>query len=567
MEGGGDTALCKCGAAALWRCLTCVGRRPSCGRCLAQEHNAHPLHRVEFWNGKHYTGAWLRSLNVRVHLGHGGAKCPQEQGGVLGRHGQGLNGRYGQAGRNEGMMSGHHSEGRRMAESSPTEDEGYVFSFTHSIRGSSYGDTSSLPTTPSAASKTYPTPPQSGQAMARLPRARRDQADRYNGPPPKLARTLPHLKLNINVLPGIIEETLSENATEAARVFQLATAEAMLPSPASPLPCSTLSSPALPPSSPEDAETEASLPGSPTLVQLQPLLLETHLHDAPGEPGSLQTDDSDSRHTAPSRSHPLPTATSIAERLPSHSRIALGKRAVEEDSPEARQRRMRPWSGQPASSAAADEDESEDIPVDEDDEFAESRYGPQDQDEPPLPHVGKEVLTPAGQGRPQCRMIVFVDTSGVHEIPVVFCTCIDAEPVDIQLLRMGLYPATTRRPKTAFTFRVLDDFLLTNKECQTAAMNYYSKLRRITNDAFPHMVPVSPSTGHFENVWPTYCQDQYRDLLRVSRQWRNLKARKMTGIGYSDNLTPGKGSFAIRCPACPRPGKNMADGWQTDPHP
>ena len=60
-------------------------------------------------------------------------------------------------------------------------------------------------------------------------------------------------------------------------------------------------------------------------------------------------------------------------------------------------------------------------------------------------------------------------------------------------------------------------------------------------------------------------QDRYRELLRVSRQWRNLKAWKEHGVGYADHLQPGKGSLAIVCPACPRPGVNLRPGWEKDP--
>ena len=41
-----------------------------------------------------------------------------------------------------------------------------------------------------------------------------------------------------------------------------------------------------------------------------------------------------------------------------------------------------------------------------------------------------------------------------------------------------------------FTFRVLNDFLMDNLECGTSAMNYYSKLRRMTSSMFPHLVLV-----------------------------------------------------------------------------
>ena len=94
-------------------------------------------------------------------------------------------------------------------------------------------------------------------------------------------------------------------------------------------------------------------------------------------------------------------------------------------------------------------------------------------------------------GTPVVRTMVIADTNGVHELPVVFCSCKGAPDEHMQLFDMGLYPATSKRPQTAFTFRLLDDVLLTAKACKTSIQNYYNKLRRLTNDLFPHTVPVS----------------------------------------------------------------------------
>ncbi|KAG1862833.1 hypothetical protein DFJ58DRAFT_656749, partial [Suillus subalutaceus] len=55
--------------------------------------------------------------------------------------------------------------------------------------------------------------------------------------------------------------------------------------------------------------------------------------------------------------------------------------------------------------------------------------------------------------------------------------CASALGPDMQLFEISLFPASFTSPKTAFTFAVLDDFLLDNLECGTSAMNYYSKLR------------------------------------------------------------------------------------------
>jgi hypothetical protein len=90
------------------------------------------------------------------------------------------------------------------------------------------------------------------------------------------------------------------------------------------------------------------------------------------------------------------------------------------------------------------------------------------------------------------KLTTIIDKSGVHTHKILYCTCADAPTADIQLCQMGLFPASFAQPKTAFTFEVLDDFLLDNLECGTSAMNYYNKLRRMTTSVFPHLVPVRP---------------------------------------------------------------------------
>ncbi|KAI6101699.1 hypothetical protein EDD16DRAFT_1525810 [Pisolithus croceorrhizus] len=48
-----------------------------------------------------------------------------------------------------------------------------------------------------------------------------------------------------------------------------------------------------------------------------------------------------------------------------------------------------------------------------------------------------------------------------------------------------LFPASISKPKTAFTFDVLDHFLIDALEYKTSAMSFYQKLKRFTNNAFP----------------------------------------------------------------------------------
>src|ERR1700760_3904009 len=87
-------------------------------------------------------------------------------------------------------------------------------------------------------------------------------------------------------------------------------------------------------------------------------------------------------------------------------------------------------------------------------------------------------------------VITVIDRSGVHEIAASWCSCPEAPKRDMQLMMAGLFPATFHDPKTAFTFRVLEDFHLDNLECKTTPSQFFSRLRRLTNDEFPNTVPV-----------------------------------------------------------------------------
>ncbi|KAG1867501.1 hypothetical protein C8R48DRAFT_747361 [Suillus tomentosus] len=120
--------------------------------------------------------------------------------------------------------------------------------------------------------------------------------------------------------------------------------------------------------------------------------------------------------------------------------------------------------------------------------------------------------------QPKENTMVIVDKSRVHRLEVRCCECPNAMSPDIQMFRHGFFPASFNRPKTVFTFR---------------------QLRRMTSSMFPHLVP-----------------DRYRELMRVARQWRQLKTMKWHGFGHrSDN--PSTGELALFCPACPQPGINV----------
>ena len=145
--------------------------------------------------------------------------------------------------------------------------------------------------------------------------------------------------------------------------------------------------------------------------------------------------------------------------------------------------------------------------------------------------------------------LTVVDTTGIHQIQVRYCRCTDGCFVSehIQLLRAGLYPATITMPRTVFTFRVLDDYLLLNLETKATPQRFLAKLQRSTTNHFPDALP-----------------DRYRELLRVIRQWRNLKQQQNAGLAYTGQSNTKPGGLALFCPACPQPDINLPADWQED---
>ncbi|KAG1823162.1 hypothetical protein DFJ58DRAFT_738878 [Suillus subalutaceus] len=63
------------------------------------------------------------------------------------------------------------------------------------------------------------------------------------------------------------------------------------------------------------------------------------------------------------------------------------------------------------------------------------------------------------------------------------------------------------------------------------------------------------SNGHYiDKAWG---KDRYRELMRVARQWRQLKTMKWHGFGHCSD-SPNAGDLALFCPACPQPGINVS---------
>lgn len=106
-----------------------------------------------------------------------------------------------------------------------------------------------------------------------------------------------------------------------------------------------------------------------------------------------------------------------------------------------------------------------------------------------------EILLEAWEPR-DTRTLVIVDVSRVHQLLVSWCCCKDAPDHKTQLFQHHLFPASSSKPSTAFTFSVLEYFHVDAVECKTSASNFFSKLRRLTDFSSPQSVPVS-NVYHF----------------------------------------------------------------------
>ncbi|KAI0711729.1 hypothetical protein C8Q76DRAFT_623155 [Earliella scabrosa] len=167
----------------------------------------------------------------------------------------------------------------------------------------------------------------------------------------------------------------------------------------------------------------------------------------------------------------------------------------------------------------------------------------------------------AGHGGRPCprisrapRLMCAVHSRGVMKIPVSFCECASevltaqrqvsrlrvSEP--IQLLRLGLYPASWSTPRTFFTLGVMQEYHLLSLQGNMSAQDFYTSLARMTDNVAPHDLP-----------------DRYREFMASMREFTFLRACKRGGQTPRRNM-PAR-SLAVLCPACPQPNINMRPDW------
>ncbi|KAJ7108897.1 hypothetical protein C8R43DRAFT_1139824 [Mycena crocata] len=206
---------------------------------------------------------------------------------------------------------------------------------------------------------------------------------------------------------------------------------------------------------------------------------------------------------------------------------------------------------------------------------------------------------------------VIIDSHGVHEVGLDFCGCGQGGLPTVQLLRAGLFPATTTNPRTAATFAVLRRFHLMSFESKCAAYEFYQSLARETNNMHHRRrrkkgkgkgkkgKAKATSFGRRGEHWGGEAEEsstteaaggsdghdtetagdrkrrrkrrgipnRYQEFLRMTREWRHIQMLKRAARGHDPGGIPATkpGECALLCPACPQPGKNMESGWEEAP--
>ncbi|KLO04642.1 hypothetical protein SCHPADRAFT_840402, partial [Schizopora paradoxa] len=149
-----------------------------------------------------------------------------------------------------------------------------------------------------------------------------------------------------------------------------------------------------------------------------------------------------------------------------------------------------------------------------------------------------------------CNFLV-VDLTGFHRVSINFCACKRNGVVTeryVQLLRTQWFPATFDSPATAFTFDLLDFFHQLTHQAKTNAYDFLCTIQQRTD-----------STGVEKEI------HRYNEFACVVRIWRHLILIKRAGRGHDPSGIEAAlaGSCVITCLACPIPGVNLPEGWDS----
>jgi hypothetical protein len=118
--------------------------------------------------------------------------------------------------------------------------------------------------------------------------------------------------------------------------------------------------------------------------------------------------------------------------------------------------------------------------------------------------------------------------------------------------------------QSAVTISTLKLFQAVSLQGKTTAYHFFNALAKITDNTGSRAFKVrvlflsDSFCAHPELQW------QYQLVLRLVREWHNLRALKCRGMGNdSDRFSTETrdGELAVECIACPKVGVNLPEGW------
>lgn len=108
-----------------------------------------------------------------------------------------------------------------------------------------------------------------------------------------------------------------------------------------------------------------------------------------------------------------------------------------------------------------------------------------------LGHDGKKCTAT----KRETHELIVMHEHGIHRAHFRFCGCLTSDvpsvPKAVQLLEAGFWPASWKRPTTAFSLEVMREFELLAVHAHDNGSDYCAAMRRRTDGTRPDDVPVS----------------------------------------------------------------------------
>ncbi|KAK0493944.1 hypothetical protein EDD18DRAFT_1355859 [Armillaria luteobubalina] len=142
-----------------------------------------------------------------------------------------------------------------------------------------------------------------------------------------------------------------------------------------------------------------------------------------------------------------------------------------------------------------------------------------------------------------------IDTNGIHDIALDFCSCMQKHLFAMQLQGAWLFPATDIQPCTTVMTTALEQFQMLTFMGKISAYEYYHSLVCLT-----------------DNTGITAPSDNFDTFICVVCEWSFICLLKRAGIGNNCGRwkVAKPGSCAMECLTFPHPGINILESVDLD---